>query len=267
MSTYLADGANFTCTTCHMTDDHQISGSRYGHAGDDWQGCEDCHTTTPHKLDSLNSHSKVACQTCHIPEFARGGPPTKMTWDWSVAGQKDSNGKPLVTRDDAGEVIYDGKKGAFTFESFVVPYYVWYNGNVSYTMPGEEIDPTSMVAINDFLGDKDDPNAKIYPVKYFTAIQPYDSGNNILAIPHLFGKDEAAYWKSYDWNASIAAGMAAAGLPYSGNMISSVADVSGRSPTWWHLAVKLWAVTTATPQKKDGWTLPPWVMLKPMSPS
>ncbi|MFN2143815.1 MAG: tetrathionate reductase family octaheme c-type cytochrome, partial [Anaerolineales bacterium] len=211
-----ADGAGFTCTTCHMTENHQISGSRYGHSTGDWQGCEECHTTTPHKLDSLNSHQKVACQTCHIPEFARGGLPTKMTWDWSTAGKMDTGGKPLVTRNESGLVIYDGMKGSFTYDAAIVPEYVWYDGNVEYTLPGTEIDPTSIVLINDFLGDKDDPNAKIYPVKDFKAIQPYDSGNNILAVPHLFGKDDAAYWKTYDWEASIEAGMAGAGLPYSG---------------------------------------------------
>jgi hypothetical protein len=41
----------------------------------------------------LNRHtSKLACQTCHIPEFARGGIATKMSWDWSTAGQRDANG-------------------------------------------------------------------------------------------------------------------------------------------------------------------------------
>jgi len=212
-----ADGADFDCTTCHMTEDHKIAGSRYLEAPEDWQGCESCHTTEPHEIASLNHHTeKVSCQTCHIPEFARGGLPTKMTWDWSTAGQLGANGKPLVTKNDDGQVIYDGKKGNFTYESNVIPDYVWYNGNVSYTLTGEEIDPSQPVHINDFLGDKDDPTAKIYPVKTFTAVQPYDSGNNTLAIPHLFGSDDAAYWKSFDWDASIAAGMDYAGLNYSG---------------------------------------------------
>ncbi|MBN2046124.1 MAG: tetrathionate reductase family octaheme c-type cytochrome [Anaerolineales bacterium] len=211
-----ADGANFNCTNCHQSENHQITGSRYGQAEGDWQGCENCHTTTPHQLDSLNSHTKVACQSCHIPAFARGGNPTKMTWDWSAAGQLDSASKPVVTRNEDGDIIYDGKKGAFTYQYDVIPEYLWYNGNVSYVMPGEQIDPTSMVHINDFLGDKDDPNAKIYPVKAFIATQPFDTGNNTLAIPHLFGQDDAAYWRTFDWDASIQAGMEYAGLPYSG---------------------------------------------------
>jgi hypothetical protein len=35
-------------------------------------------------------------------------------------------------------------------------------------------------------------------------------------MPHLFGKDETAYWGNYDWNKAIATGMEDAGLPYSG---------------------------------------------------
>lgn len=212
-----ADGQNFTCTTCHVTENHQTVGSRYSMDPEQWKGCESCHGEAPHTLAALNQHTqKVACQTCHIPEFARGGIPTKMTWDWSKAGQLTAEGKPVVVKDDAGHVTYDGQKGAFTYGADVVPEYVWFNGQVQYTLAGDKIDPSGVVAINDFLGDKDDPNAKIWPVKRFEAVQPYDSVNNILVIPHLFGKDESAYWGNYDWNKAITFGMEYAGLPYSG---------------------------------------------------
>ncbi len=212
-----AEGQDFTCTTCHMTTDHQIVGSRYSMDAEQWKGCEDCHGEAPHTLAALNQHAeKVACQTCHIPEFARGGIPTKMSWDWSKAGQFNSEGKPVVVKDDAGHVTYDGQKGEFTLEDNVIPDYVWFNGQVQYTLAGDKIDPEEIVSINKFLGDMNDENAKIWPVKRFTAIQPYDSGNDILAIPHLFGKDESAYWGNYDWNKAIAFGMDYSGLPYSG---------------------------------------------------
>ncbi|MEW6240355.1 MAG: tetrathionate reductase family octaheme c-type cytochrome, partial [Chloroflexota bacterium] len=210
------EGQNFTCTTCHTTENHQTVGSRYSMDPEQWKGCESCHGEAPHTLAALNQHAqKVACQTCHIPEFARGGLPTKMTWDWSKAGEL-LDGKPVVRKDETGHVIYDGQKGEFTYGGNVVPEYVWFNGQVQYTLAGDKIDPTNVVAINDFLGDMDDPNAKIWPVKRFEAVQPYDSVNDILAVPHLFGKDEFAYWGNYDWNKSIAFGMEYAGLPYSG---------------------------------------------------
>ncbi|MCK7497408.1 MAG: hypothetical protein MZW92_46415 [Comamonadaceae bacterium] len=49
-----------------------------------------CHGNAPHPLKDakLNDHAdKLACQTCHIPQFARGGMATKMCWDWSTAGK------------------------------------------------------------------------------------------------------------------------------------------------------------------------------------
>ena len=211
------DGQDFTCTSCHETDAHDMVGSRYSMDLDEWIGCEGCHTNTPHDLAILNKHDEtVACQTCHIPEFARGDIPTKMSWDWSQAGQLGEDGKPLTITDEHGHVIYSGLKGEFTLEENVVPEYVWFNGQVSYTLLSDTIDPNDVVSINQFLGDKDDPDARIWPVKRFTGIQPYDSVNNTLVVPHLFGKDENAYWGNYDWEKAITTGMANADLRFSG---------------------------------------------------
>lgn len=222
------EGEDFTCTTCHTADQHDIAGSRYEVAAkdtpanipamdEDLATCESCHGTEPMQDQKLNDHvSTIACQTCHVPEFAREKP-TKMWWDWSTAGQKDADGKPFVTKDDNGWVTYDTKKGDFIWETNVVPEYIWFNGDVEYTLAGEEIDPNGVVPINTFMGSPDDGVSRIWPVKVFAGIQPYDSGNNMLAIPHLFGKDEAAYWKSYDWNMAIEAGMTSRELPYSGD--------------------------------------------------
>ncbi len=211
------EGQDFTCTSCHATDAHQMVGSRYSMDLEEWIGCEGCHSNTPHDLAVLNKHDKtVACQTCHIPEYARGGIPTKMSWDWSQAGQLDENGKPLTITDENGHVIYSGLKGEFTLEENVVPEYIWFNGQVSYTLTSDKIDPNDVVGINHFMGDKTDQDARIWPVKRFTGIQPYDSVNNTLVVPHLFGKDENAYWGNYDWDKAITAGMEYAGLKYSG---------------------------------------------------
>lgn len=206
-----ADGLNFSCTTCHVADEHDIPGSRYSMDPNEWTGCDECHTAAPHSLNVLNTHAKkVACQTCHIPEFARGGLPTKMTWDWSTAGKKNDDGTNIATED------YNTLKGNFTWGENVVPEYVWFNGSVEYSLLGDVIDPTQVVSINKFVGDKSDPNARIWPVKRFTGVQPYDSSYNTLVIPHLFGKDDTAYWANFDWDKAIAAGMEYTGAPYSG---------------------------------------------------
>lgn len=160
-----ASGANFTCTECHTTVNHQIAGRYYDHpAYEDRDfvmrgtaqsvlGCESCHGTAPHpRQPKLNDHTdKVACQACHIPLLAPAKP-TKMWWDWSQAGRFDGAGKPLVekARVAAGTaapqngapetVVYDGMKGSFLWAWKAVPEYAWFNNHLRQMVAGERID-------------------------------------------------------------------------------------------------------------------------------
>jgi hypothetical protein len=82
--------------------------------------CESCHTASPHKEGKLNDHTDmVACQSCHIPEFARAHA-TEMTWDWSKAG-KLKDGKPYIEKGEFGRPVYKSIKGEFSWEKNVVP--------------------------------------------------------------------------------------------------------------------------------------------------
>ncbi|MDJ0805985.1 MAG: tetrathionate reductase family octaheme c-type cytochrome [Gammaproteobacteria bacterium] len=227
------DGLNFVCTECHTTDGHDIKGSHYISKGKDTQGidipgrtdesrasCESCHGLKPHPEtvnDKLNDHAnKVACQTCHIPYYARGGVPSKTWWDWSTAGQKKPDGKHIKKKDDNGYVTYVTKKGSFEWGENLVPEYAWLAGDIRYRELDEQFDPNEVLQINDFKGAYDDPDARIWPFKVMRGKQPYDAGNNTLVISHLFGKDSEAYWKSFDWNRAITAAMDAAGAEYTG---------------------------------------------------
>ena len=227
------DGLNMTCGDCHLSDSHEVSGSRYAPTAVDDKGalirgkqdgrnpttCVACHGNTPHPKEAkLNHHTdKLACQTCHIPAFARGNLHTKMTWDWSTAGKLDEKGHRIQIKGSEGRDSYDSKKGNFTYERYVIPEYVWFNGNVRFTLFGEKV-ATDKVKINDFLGSADDPNSRIWPVKVFRGKQPYDIGNETLAVFHTAGKDDAAFWNTYDWDKALTAGMKSMGLEYSGNM-------------------------------------------------
>ena len=227
------DGLNLVCTDCHTTDGHATKGSRYVSKGKDTHGidvpgrddmsrasCESCHGDKPHPEtvnDKINDHTnKVACQTCHIPTYARGGVPSKIWWDWSTAGKMDADGNQIVKKDTQGHVIYDTKKGSFEWGENLKPEYAWLAGEIRYKELDEKIDPNSIVEINNFKGSYDDPDARIWPFKVMRGKQPYDKGNNTLVITHLFGKDADAYWKSFDWERSIKNAMDAAGANYSG---------------------------------------------------
>ncbi len=213
------DGANMTCTACHISKHHNIQGQLYSVSSynKDRTTCEQCHTDSPHQNRRLNMHtSKVSCQTCHIPTYAKAAP-TKMNWDWSTAGKHNPDGSITVVKDSNGIMTYHGFKGNFIWKKNVTPEYVWFNGNATHYLLGDKIaDTTKPVQINTLLGSYSDPNSKIIPVKVHRGKQIFDPVNSTLIVPHLFGKDSTSYWKNFDWDKASATGMKSAGLPYSG---------------------------------------------------
>lgn len=196
------------CVDCHKTHDHLVPGKVNATYTDATKtarfDCVDCHRTTPHEDAQLNKHvARVACQTCHIPEFARKYP-TKVTWDWSQAG--DSNRK-----DDPHE--YLKIKGAFEYEGSVTPEYAWYDGHMDRYVTGDKIDSEEQ-AINQPRGARNDPRSKIFPFKVHRGKQVFDPVNRILLPPVTSG--EGGYWTKFDWELAVRKGAEIAGLPYSG---------------------------------------------------
>lgn len=207
-----ADGNNFQCQECHTTTDHKISGRAMvvSPGGEDHIGCDNCHTAEPHRESVLNRHfAAVACQTCHIPEFAREIP-TKTSWDWSTAGEDR-----VIAKDQYGKPTYDKKKGDFTWGKNIVPTYRWYNGHAGAYLLGDKMDPAKVTELSYPEGDIKDKTAKIYPFKVHTGKQIYDKDHNYFITPQVFGKE--GYWKTFDWQRAATSGMQASGLQYSGN--------------------------------------------------
>ena len=169
------DGLNFTCSTCHVSNQHQWHGSRYNvtakdtakctaDAGQrhDVSTCESCHDTEPHDNFTLigfklNSHrDKIACQTCHIPEYAKGGVPTKTVWDWSTAGRMGENGKPYKeAKYQAGngkkKPTYVTQKGDFEWGEDLEPEYFWFDGQVEYANADKEVVPGEIMEVNSMI--------------------------------------------------------------------------------------------------------------------
>lgn len=233
-------GLNFSCAMCHVSHQHQVSGSRYAIEAKDAIGtgkpgirreastCESCHGTAPHpKLNivgnKLNDHiEKIACQTCHIPALARGGVATKIDWDWRTAGKvdKDGNGYKVdgyVQGNGENRDIYKSIKGTFKYGENLVPQYRWFNGTINYLTIDSKFDPAKQpIDINALSGSAGDADARIWPFKRMHTVQPYDKGNNTLVYTHLWGDDTDAYWGNYDMGKAIAHGMQQFNKPYSG---------------------------------------------------
>ncbi len=206
-------GKNFQCTKCHTSKDHKIRGAMHASMA---QGikhfdCTSCHKGELHKnKKEVNKHlSAVACQTCHIPEFAKKVP-TKVLWDWSHAGDE----KYKTPNDKYGKHTWLKKKGTFKWETHVKPEYHWYNGKQEVTIHGDKVSNTSLHVHNPQKGNIRDRNSKIMPFKVMKGKQAYDTQTKLLLVPHLFGK--GGYWKDFDWKKAFATGMKKSGLPFSG---------------------------------------------------
>lgn len=200
---------NFQCVDCHQTKHHQIPGkvnATYSSATETRRfDCVDCHTTTPHGDSQLNKHvARVACQTCHIPAYARKYP-TKMEWDWSKAGDGTRKDDPHT---------YLKIKGTFHYDETVPPEYAWFNGKMDRYVTGDKLTDETDQPINQPLGSRQDPTAKIFPFKVHRAKQIYDPVNKVLIPPITSG--EGGFWSKFDWAFAAEKGMQTAGLPYSG---------------------------------------------------
>ena len=214
-----SDGANLECVDCNKTEKHQMLGKVYSLSSmnRNRSTCEQCHTDTPHANDVINEHTvKVACQTCHIPEYAKVNS-TKMEWDWSTAGQL-KNGEPFEMFDSLGNISYASIKGTFTWKRNVRPEYLWFNGTASHYLTGDTAGMDTPIQMNSLYGSYDDPDSKIIPVKIHRAKQPYDPVNKTLIQPKTFANTagEGGFWKDFNWQSSIKHGMDYIGLPYSG---------------------------------------------------
>ena len=234
-----SEGLNFACTACHVTNKHVWAGSRYDMIAHDIGGtgmpgqrrdvatCESCHGDAPHDSSELegiklNNHvDRIACQTCHIPTFARGGVATKTDWDWRTAGKtRDGEGykeKNYTQGNGKHRATYKSIKGSFKYGENLVPHYNWFDGQMIYTTIDTRFDASNgFININTFNGSADDPDSRIWPFKRMHTVQPYDKVNNTLVYMHLWGNDENAYWGNYDFAKAIETGMQKNDLPYSG---------------------------------------------------
>ncbi|CAD5373212.1 Cytochrome c [Rubrivivax sp. A210] len=143
-----AGGANLSCASCHNVNgtdgrsSHRMRGRGLDLRANDTPqrfSCESsgCHTATPHGAvtngAALNRHTaKVACQTCHIPSFAKVvagvGFATEMARDWQAP--------------EVSQTACSGRGGWLPKEikaSNVRPTYKWFDGTSRVAVLGESL--------------------------------------------------------------------------------------------------------------------------------
>ncbi len=179
-------GANLDCQSCHVFSKHKTigKGSDLRPTDDLARGsevsCLTCHagknTASGHNTAKINDHvARVACQTCHIPSYAKVATETHRDWrtphDGSPADGISGPGHPHTDKmaDLTPDYLFWNRKS----DNYLLGDDAsrTYNGNLD-TYPTS----TPKGAINDL-------ESKLYPFKYKTAYQPKTvSSDRLIAL-------------------------------------------------------------------------------------
>ncbi|MCX5865371.1 MAG: hypothetical protein NTW42_09935 [Deltaproteobacteria bacterium] len=196
---------NMTCSACHAVSGHKIGGRgidlRQTETPD--PTCQNCHGTAPHNTGTttgtkMNRHaaSRVACQTCHIKTFGKGGA-TEMSRDFRIPVWRASQ---------------LGGQGGFVGEEIaaanVTPEYRWFDGTSYVYNTGETIakNADGSITMAKANGKIFDGKAKIVPIKNHKTVMPLLADGRIVPPAILW------MFMTGDYNQAVTKGMEAAGM-------------------------------------------------------
>lgn len=190
-----SEGGNLNCQDCHTFENHLVigKGSDLRPTDDPDRGsevaCTTCHSHNDiereHPNEVLTHLDRVACQTCHIPTYAKV--PTELHRDWLT--HHDGTDATTCTTENPCPGHPHTEKG-----SDLVPEYKWWNRLSDNYLLQDDAARTYDAAKDTYptsrpLGDVTD--GKLYPFKYKTAYQPM-----IVADSRLIAMDTFEYLKN-----------------------------------------------------------------------
>lgn len=183
-------GRGMTCVDCHTSSDHKIAGRGVDlivDEGTPMRACTECHTPSrDHNSDIVRHLDKVACQSCHIPSFARIVS-TDMLRDYHMA---EVNARGLY-------------EPAITRGANVTPKYAFWNGQSGfYAYRSPAASGQQMAYPQGGIND-----GKLYPFKLHQAWMPQDPSTKAI-LPVKSG----ILFQTGDIDAAIKAGAAQAGF-------------------------------------------------------
>ena len=178
-------GGNLKCQDCHFFENHRVAGKGSDIRPTDLDvpiACADCHakkaTTSGHSTAAINDHvDRVACQTCHIPYYAKDADDTYATEATETHRTWLSTGSPSVPFHPTS-----------TKENNLIPRYRFWNrysdnyllGDIAQYDSETGTYPTSRP---EGYVDDESPDNKLYPFKYKTAEQPIlDNTGELIAL-------------------------------------------------------------------------------------
>jgi cytochrome c len=195
-------GANLNCQSCHVPENHRFPGKGSDIRPTDLAGVDldcnsgGCHSPTPHDSSEINQHTaKVACQSCHIPIYAKN------------AGDSEASEATELHRSwQAGtEHAHAPFHPVLVKANNQVPVYRYWNRMSDNYLLFDEVyeDPetgTYHTSIPD--GAVNDPDSKLYPFKYKTSDYPLRTESN-----QLIALDTSVFFATADAEAAAIAGL------------------------------------------------------------
>ncbi len=174
-------GSDLSCQSCHVFEKHKVigKGSDLRPTDDVGRGaeisCTTCHTgkdsTSGHEDEDIGRHvARVACQSCHIPTYAKVATEIYRDWtrhhDGSFADGVSGPGHPFTVK-----------------EENLIPEYMFWNRFSDNALLHDDASATYDPAMGTYptsrpMGDIED--GMLYPFKYKTATQPMISDNKVL---------------------------------------------------------------------------------------
>ena len=205
------EGEDMSCQDCHEYDNHHVLGRGLDLRPNDRPErltCTTCHEhdAQPHDSNRLNQHAvRVACQTCHIPTYAKLGFSTEVERNWEhphwAQGLFGGQGgyKPEELRD-----------------SNLEPTYAWFDGTSNVYALGQVITQNAdgLYEMGEPNGDVNSDGAQIYPMKEHISNSAIHDATGQL-IPHSTFK----FFVTGDFDQAVADGMAYAGLTGSWTLV------------------------------------------------
>jgi hypothetical protein len=158
-------GGDLSCANCHYAGNHRVRGRGLDlrpNDSPDRLTCARCHGERPHgdyharNAESRDLHaSRVACQSCHIPRFAKDVP-TEVERNWL---------NPTFSQ------LACGGQGGWapeeTLASNLIPSYGWFDGTSEVYVLGQvpKLNADGEYALAVPHGGVSSPGAKLYPMK------------------------------------------------------------------------------------------------------
>ena len=198
-------GGNLDCTACHRPQQHRFPGKGSDIRPTDLDvevACTSCHTgkdtATGHATVDINRHvARVACQTCHIPTYA------KDAYDTTADEATETYRTWRDTHSTAPPFHPAGTKA----NDLVPQYRFWDRTSANYNLGEDAVLDTGTGAYPTSrpVGTVDDASgrSKLYPFKYKRAEQPLLTGRN-----ELVALDTKVFFATADADAATRAGIA-----------------------------------------------------------